>query len=135
MAKVSPWEFPSPWGRGHWWPLLEERGHGMGKEHIVDFPSCCGARELRLIFWHFCSQSSVCTEQGPALVHTLELWETQTPTLLGAGHNGGTIRSPSSLLAVQAWWDVAVPQFSPGDWNTSLALEGPHHGLELGRDP
>lgn len=81
MAKVSPWESPQLQGRGCWQAAelgtgdrcQEEHGHGIGEEDFVDFPSCHGARELRLFFWHFCSQSNlfiVCTEQDPALVYT-----------------------------------------------------------------
>lgn len=36
---------------------------------------------------------------------------------------------------VQAWQDVAVPQFPLGEVDTSLALEGLHHGLELAKAP
>lgn len=62
----------------------------MGWERKISwtFPPASGARELRLFFWCFCSQSPLCMEQGPALVHAPELWETQTPGLSGVGPNG-----------------------------------------------
>lgn len=109
----------------------------MGSERkiLLTFPPAAVPGSSGSFFWHFCFQSPVGMEQGPALVHAPELWETQTPGLSGAGCNGGTIRSPSSLFVVQVWPDVAVPQFPLGVWNTSLSLVGLHHGLELGKAP
>lgn len=85
MTKVSTSESPVLQGRGHQWLAELEAGshHGMEEEEVVDFPSFCGARELGC----FCSQSPICMEQGPALVYAPELWETQTPSLLGVRPN------------------------------------------------
>lgn len=46
-----------------------------------------------------------------------------------------TFRSPSSFLTVQAWRDIAVPQFPLGDEDASLALASLRHCSELEKAP
>jgi len=80
------------------WSLLEECGHRMERKTSRTFPPASGAKELRLFLWRFCSRSPVCTEQGPALVHAPELWETQPRRISGAGSNGGPVSLPAPCL-------------------------------------